>query len=100
MGRCQKERDPRERDEGERDRKEKGQRHGKVRRRWKDLSPGRKAAIAVTATAQLGLAGAAWCDLARRPADQVRGPKWRWALVIGVNWIGPIAYFVRGRRRP
>ncbi len=99
MGRCQKDRDPRERDQGERGRKGKGQRHGRGRRRWKDLSPGGKAAIAATATAQLGLAGAAWCDLARRPADQVRGPKWRWALVIGVNWIGPIAYFVRGRRR-
>ncbi len=53
-----------------------------------------------TSAAQLLLAAAAWADLAHRPAEQVRGPKWRWALVIAVNWVGPIGYFLRGRRRP
>ena len=43
------------------------------------------------------LAAAAWWDLARRPATQVRGPKWMWALVIGVNFVGPVLYFARGR---
>ena len=74
---------------------EEGARH---RPRWKELSGRRKAAVVVTAVAQLGLAGAAWADLARRPAAQVRGPKWRWALVIAVNWVGPVLYFVLGRR--
>jgi Phospholipase_D-nuclease N-terminal len=54
----------------------------------------------VTTTIQLGLAAAAWTDLARRPAVQVRGPKWRWALVIAVNYAGPLAYFRWGRARP
>jgi Phospholipase_D-nuclease N-terminal len=52
------------------------------------------------ATAQFGLAAAAWTDLARRARRQVRGPKWRWAALIGVNYVGPIAYFRWGRRRP
>lgn len=91
MGRCQREKVAVASEEAPKERR--------GRRRWRELSPSRRAAIAATATAQLGLAGAAWRDLARRPADQVRGPKWRWALVIGVNWVGPIIYFVRGRRR-
>jgi hypothetical protein len=45
---------------------------------------------------------AALVDLARRPADEVRGPKRRWALAIVVsNSLGvvPLAYLLRGRRR-
>lgn len=46
---------------------------------------------------QLGLMIAAIVDLIRRP--QTRGPKWAWALVIlFVNFIGPIIYFVAGRK--
>jgi Phospholipase_D-nuclease N-terminal len=73
---------------------------GRRSRRWSDLSPRRKAATVTFAAIQLGLAGAAWADLARRPASVVRGPKWRWALVIAVNYAGPAAYFIWGRRQP
>jgi hypothetical protein len=46
---------------------------------------------------QLGLMIAALVDLIRR--QQTRGPKWVWALVIlFVNFIGPIIYFVVGRK--
>ncbi len=46
---------------------------------------------------QLALMLAALVDLLRRP--HVRGPKWAWALVIVlVNFIGPIVYFVAGRQ--
>ena len=41
----------------------------------------------------------AWVDLARRPAKQVNGPKGMWAAIIAVSWVGPVAYFVKGRRR-
>ena len=38
-------------------------------------------------------------DSACRRRERVRGPKWVWALVIVfVNYIGPIIYFVAGRR--
>lgn len=60
---------------------------------WRDLSERQKVAVMVTGAAELGMAAAAWADLARRPADQVRVPKWRWALLIAVNFVGPIAYF-------
>jgi hypothetical protein len=46
---------------------------------------------------QLILLIVALVDLARRPTT--RGPKWAWVLVIlFVNIIGPIIYFVLGRQ--
>ena len=45
---------------------------------------------------QLVLMAAALIDLSKRPST--RGPKWAWVLVIiFVNTIGPIIYFVLGR---
>lgn len=46
---------------------------------------------------QLALMISALVDLVRR--EHTRGPKWVWVLVIlFVNYIGPIIYFVAGRR--
>jgi hypothetical protein len=46
---------------------------------------------------QLALMIAALVDLIRR--EQTRGPKWMWVLIILlINFIGPILYFVIGRR--
>lgn len=70
-----------------------------TRRRWSDLSPAQRTGVAAMAAAQVVLAGAAWIDLARRPASGVRGPKPAWALAIAVNFVGPITYFAVGRRR-
>jgi hypothetical protein len=69
------------------------------RRRWRDLTPSRKAVTVLAVIIQLALAGVAWADLARRPATEVNGPKWRWAVVIAINFIGPITYFRWGRIR-
>ncbi len=46
---------------------------------------------------QLALMLFALIDLARRP--KANGPKWLWVLIIIlVNFIGPIAYFLIGRQ--
>ena len=37
-------------------------------------------------------------DLYRRPAEQINGIKWSWALASLVSFVGPIAYVVWGRR--
>lgn len=48
---------------------------------------------------QLILMIVALVDLIRREAERVNGPKWLWALiVILVNFIGPILYFIIGRK--
>jgi hypothetical protein len=63
-------------------------RPGGNRRQWRDMSSLQRTVTIVMAVVQLSLAGA-----------QVRGPKWRWAVTIGLNFLGPIAYFRRGRLR-
>jgi len=46
---------------------------------------------------QLLLIVVALIDLARRP--KVNGPKWLWVvLILFINFIGPIAYFLVGRQ--
>jgi hypothetical protein len=72
---------------------------GVKRRRWSDLTDRQKTSLLVAASVQLSLAATAWVDLARRPRDQVNGPKGAWAAVIAVNFVGPISYFAFGRRR-
>jgi uncharacterized membrane protein YhaH (DUF805 family) len=46
---------------------------------------------------QLALIVIALIDLVKR--EHTRGPKWLWAIIIIlVNFIGPIVYFVVGRK--
>ncbi|RFU20449.1 PLDc N-terminal domain-containing protein [Geodermatophilus marinus] len=72
---------------------------GRTRRRWADLSGRQRAALAALAAVQLALAVGAWTDLARRRPDEVDGSRGLWAVVIAVNWVGPLAWFRWGRRR-
>lgn len=57
----------------------------------------RVAAIGAVAL-DLVLKAAALADLSRRPASSLRGPKWFWALAQSVNGVGPVAYWLVGRR--
>jgi hypothetical protein len=68
---------------------------------WRNRTGKQRLRIILQAGIQLGLLVAALYDLRKRPADQIRGPKRIWALVCGVNYLGlgPIAYFLIGRRR-
>ena len=69
-------------------------------KRWSDLSPGARKAIIVVGIAEAALKAAAAIDIKRRPADQIRGPKWAWGAGLIINSAGiiPISYFVFGRR--
>ncbi|SFE87171.1 PLDc N-terminal domain-containing protein [Blastococcus tunisiensis] len=69
-----------------------------TRRRWSDLTGRQQTAVLTLASVQLSLAATAWADLATRPAAQVNGSKTRWALLIAINFFGPLAYFRWGRR--
>jgi hypothetical protein len=69
----------------------------------RDLSPRTRRLLAITAVAEAILKLAALIDLKRRPASQVRGPKWVWVTVVTVvssAGVVPISYFVLGRRQP
>ena len=69
------------------------------RRRWSDLSPRERTAICLLGTVQLALQAAALVDLRRRPSRRVRGDKRAWVAASFLNFVGPIAYFARGRKR-
>jgi Phospholipase_D-nuclease N-terminal len=71
-------------------------------KRWSELTPGTRRFILIAGTVEGLLKAAALTDLARRPAGQVHGRKWAWAIVLVlVNSVGgaPLAYFLFGRRR-
>jgi hypothetical protein len=74
-----------------------------AKRTWSDLDESTRKLIITVAVVEGILKVAALIDIKRRPASQIRGPKWLWApLVAVVNSAGvvPISYFVFGRRRP
>jgi hypothetical protein len=68
------------------------------KKKWRDLSAGQKAGIVAAGAVELVLTTVSVRDLARRPAAQVRGPKWLWMLLMPVQPMGPISYLLVGRR--
>jgi hypothetical protein len=74
-----------------------------ARRQWSDLSQRTRRLLTIAAVAEGALKLAALIDLKRRPASQVRGPKWAWATVVtvvGSAGVLPVSYFLFGRRQP
>ncbi|WP_336857660.1 PLD nuclease N-terminal domain-containing protein [Sinomonas albida] len=72
----------------------------RTKQQWKDMSAGGRAGVIIMGAFDLALKILAWRDLARRPASQVRGSKFGWFLGTFVNTLGPIGYFLFGRKRP
>jgi len=74
-----------------------------AKRQWSDLSGRTRRLLAIAAVAEGILKVVTLIDLKRRPASQVRGPKWVWATVVTVvssAGVLPISYFLFGRRQP
>jgi hypothetical protein len=69
-------------------------------KQWKDLTDTQKRGLVLLGTLQLALLAAALLDIRRRNADAINGSKRLWTLVVFINFIGPIAYFLFGRKRP
>ena len=67
-------------------------------RPFKQLPARSRALIIVGAFAQFALQFLALRDLKRRPATEIKGPKKVWVWLSFVNYFGPIAYFLVGRR--
>ncbi len=62
------------------------------------MGPGQRAAVLIVGSVELAVTITALVDLARRPADQIRGDKRLWALGALVQPVGPIAYLAWGAR--
>jgi hypothetical protein len=68
------------------------------KKKWSHLTVAQKRIIYVAGAAEVVATAAALRDLARRPADQVRGPKAAWVVAFFVQPVGPLAYFAAGKR--
>lgn len=66
--------------------------------KWRDLSPSRRRFYVALGAVQVLLQAAALVDLTRREPQRVRGPRWMWAGLSFVNFFGPLAYFLWGRK--
>jgi len=73
---------------------------GKSRKkRWSDMSRGQQVATVLGSIIQIGLLAAALWDIAHRPESGINGSKKAWTAAAFVNFAGPIAYFIFGRKR-
>ncbi|MCW5951524.1 MAG: hypothetical protein KIT69_04645 [Propionibacteriaceae bacterium] len=70
--------------------------------RWNELPQSRRRGFLVLGLVDAGLRAWALADLAKRPQEEVRGPKAAWALALSlVSSVGilPAAYLMGARRR-
>lgn len=67
---------------------------------WKEMSPAARAGFVAIGIAQVSLMLAAQRDISKRPADQINGPKLAWRVAALINFVGPMGYFILGRKRP
>ena len=71
-------------------------------RRWSDLNEGSRRLIIAAAVGEAVLKTAVLVDIRRRPASQIRGSKRMWimaAVLVNSAGVGPLSYFVFGRRQ-
>ncbi len=72
------------------------------KRKWSELSERTRRLIVIGGAVEGVLKLAALIDIKRRPASEIRGPKWLWAgsvAVVSSAGVLPITYFLLGRRR-
>lgn len=72
---------------------------GKQKKKWSELSGPAKVGSVVMGLIQVGLLIAALVDIYRRPAEEINGSKAMWTGVAFINTVGPIAYFLKGRKQ-
>ena len=66
---------------------------------WKEMPPAARIGTVLVGIAQMALMVAAQRDISKRPAELINGPKVAWRMAAFINFIGPMGYFVFGRKR-
>lgn len=69
-----------------------------AKKRWSELSKTAQRGIIIAGLIQVGLQVAALRDLSKRTPAQLNGNKKVWVAASFINFAGPIAYFLRGRK--
>jgi flagellar biosynthesis/type III secretory pathway M-ring protein FliF/YscJ len=68
------------------------------RKQWGDMTTTQQAGLVLMGVIQVALLAAALIDIRRRSAAELNGSKRLWTLAAFVNFIGPLAYFIFGRK--
>ena len=71
-----------------------------AKKTWKEMSPAARTGTVAVGIVQIAMMLAAQRDISRRPAELINGPKVAWRMAALINFIGPMGYFVFGRKRP
>lgn len=66
---------------------------------WKELSAGKRTFIVLLIIVQLALTGAAHADIATSRESELTASKRTWRMISLIDFVGPVAYFLAGRRR-
>ncbi len=69
-------------------------------KKWEELTDIQKVSVVILGVIQFTLLAIALWDIRQRSEDEINGSKKLWTLISFVNFIGPIAYFLFGRKRP
>lgn len=70
-----------------------------LRRLYRGLGPTARRSVCLLLGVEVVVIAAVERDIARRPAERIRGPKLLWRAVATQNLIGPLAYLTLGRSR-
>jgi hypothetical protein len=68
-------------------------------KKWSERSGRSRTLLVAAGVVEVALLVATLIDIKRRPADQIKGSKRMWSAIAFINIVGPISYFVFGRRR-
>lgn len=68
------------------------------KKKWSELAPLQKIVIILMGFLQFTLLGLAIFDLSKRTPEQLNGSKPMWSVLVFINYFGPIAYFIFGRK--
>jgi len=66
---------------------------------WRDLTRVQRVAMLLASMLQVALTVTALRDIHQRSADEINGSKWMWTAAAFINFIGPTAYFMFGRKQ-
>jgi hypothetical protein len=70
-----------------------------AKKQRRNLSTRQRQGLGVLALLQITLLALAQWDLSRRSNNEINGNKLLWRALVFINFVGPIAYFVFGRKR-
>lgn len=68
------------------------------RKKWADLTPFQKSMVVLLGFVQVTLLIASLVDIRDRSPEEINGDKRLWTLLAFINYIGPISYFLFGRK--